>query len=522
MNKRINLSIINIAALIVITTSTYLRYTIIDKYHFDFDESVYHQVAKEKSVSEAYRASRVNTHPPIIFIFYHYWVKLGHGIKHLRLPAMVFGSLALLAAFCWLKLLTDDWSALAGVCLLGYSWPMIEISIQMRGYSLWMLLLFTSLYAKEKALQTKTTTWHMVYTIVTCSALMTHYATAWVVLVNIVADGLLIVQDKSTRFKWTVDYLFISAVAWWFYIDHASTFRGTLLQREMWTNWRASIPFHSDRIFMTKACLWKLFHFYFYISRYFWPLLLLFSVVGVIHAFNKYCHRVISIQQMMSRLLCIILTPLLAVFLCIVEVYTLGGSRHSLWILPSVCTAISETFQFIHLHWGRRVLGGVVVAWFLVWNWQIFEILSLPKFNRFLTQDMNMFVDALHTHIPEKSLILTDECTRHVLDYYLARETLNHGENLGGGYFRYVMGGYEVIQIPRFHFYYTDLNKKIRELHRVLKPYSLENIWIVYLGYDIPMMQFRNLYPKLPVAAVHELHLVEDMGAALIQVEIKQ
>src|SRR5690606_9123831 len=57
----------------IILSGLVFRFLLLNAFYLDFDEAMHFQVAREASLSDAWVASRIHTHPPLVFLFYHYW-----------------------------------------------------------------------------------------------------------------------------------------------------------------------------------------------------------------------------------------------------------------------------------------------------------------------------------------------------------------------------------------------------------------------------------------------------------------
>ena len=71
----------------IILTGVAFRAMLLNTFDLDFDESMHFQVAREPTLAKAWEASRIHTHPPLIFLFYHMWLPLGDSEAMLRLPS---------------------------------------------------------------------------------------------------------------------------------------------------------------------------------------------------------------------------------------------------------------------------------------------------------------------------------------------------------------------------------------------------------------------------------------------------
>jgi len=509
-------------AVAIVAAAILPRWWLLDRFYLDFDESMHFQVAKEPTLWEAYRASRIHTHPPLVFLMYHLWLPMGDSEVMLRIPSFVLGIAGLWAGYLWLREMTDAWSALAGLCLLAFAVPMIHIAIQMRGYTLWLLFVFGGLYARERAFRAGGAAPLAGAALCLGLAMLTHYATAWILFVLGVVDLARLIGVRPNRrfvLAWVVCQTLLAALAVWLFVDHASTFRGTNTQWELWANWMMDVPFKPGPLFAVKAAIWKCAQFFLFLAGRWWFALLLCVLVGAFAQWQRARRTQGSLGLAAAQSGLIVLPLLLGMLLFARQIYPLGGTRHSLWLVPWVVLGLAAGVQAVAA-WSPRRAGPVIAAGLLAWigDVSVREVVAVQ--NHDTPQKLREFAELIRQTIPPHEPILTDDCTRNVLDYYLARKTRNHGRELPHGYKEYVFDEYRLTVLPRFHFYYTNLRRNWPQLASALGDHVEQPLWIVYLGYEIPMMKLDLLSQRLPYGQLLGRHSFPAVGAELLRVRL--
>ncbi|HAW31861.1 MAG TPA: hypothetical protein DCY03_27780, partial [Planctomycetaceae bacterium] len=91
--------VIWLSVLVIILVGIVIRVNLLDLLFLGYDEAMHFQAARATNVADVMQASRIYTHPPLIFLFYHYWMILGDSEWLLRLPSLLFCVPALVFGF---------------------------------------------------------------------------------------------------------------------------------------------------------------------------------------------------------------------------------------------------------------------------------------------------------------------------------------------------------------------------------------------------------------------------------------
>ncbi|MBI1310933.1 hypothetical protein GC176_06455 [bacterium] len=525
-------------ALLIVAMGLPLRVMLLDQNFLDFDESMHFQAAKEPTLSETWSASREYTHPPLIFLLYHLWLPTGQSEWNLRLPSLAAGLMAQLAAYCWLRRVTGDRPALIGLFLITFAMPMILASIQMRGYTCFLLFIFLALnsyerlfsvarvncdenaaskdrvssgteYSREppgKRRMLANAVWLTVWLIM---AIMTHYAAAWIILTLGVCGVLRITNgsiSRRTGIAWVFGQCVILLVCVWLYISHVRSFVGGSIQTGLWDYWTSS------RMLGLKPFLAQ-------ILGMVYPISLLLIPGGALVLAKRKLWQTGSYFCAVERMLLILFPFALAMVLLKCRMYPLSATRHSIWLLPFVALGLSAA-AIPMLKRRRPALTVCMAVTCLAWAWYLpvrtllaYETKQTPR----LMQDT---VKRLLSSIPEGSVILSDGSTCDVFDYYLAPKSINHGTDLGNGYVEYRMAGYRVISIPGFFFFDFDLSADWQHFEKTFGENAYKPLWVVVLGFDFPGNDADGLLRRLPPGRV--VHRESEGDNTLLQIQFRR
>ena len=147
----------------------------------------------------------VDIHPPLYYIFLHFWLALGDGEVQVRLLSVVFGVCSVGVVYLMSRRLFSRWVALASAVLLAGSPLHVWYSQNTRMYTMLALLaLLTSYFMVRALLDHKRWAW-LAYLVCAIMALYTHYYAFFVLLFqNVIVLYLLWRRhiDRPTFWRW--------------------------------------------------------------------------------------------------------------------------------------------------------------------------------------------------------------------------------------------------------------------------------------------------------------------------------
>lgn len=124
--------------------------------------------------------------PPGYYILLMPWVQLSQSEFWLRLPSVLFGTIAIALTYRLGRLLHSDAVGISAAWLLALSPIHIWYSQEARGYSFLIVLALGSVISLANALREQDLKWWVAYVILTAAALFTHYSTLWILLIQAV------------------------------------------------------------------------------------------------------------------------------------------------------------------------------------------------------------------------------------------------------------------------------------------------------------------------------------------------
>ncbi|QDT42702.1 hypothetical protein Pan241w_27900 [Gimesia alba] len=489
-----------LAVALIILGGIVFRAMLLEAFFLDFDESMHFQAARETTLADAWRASLIHTHPPLTFLIYHFWVKLGDSELMLRMPALLFSISALVFGFMWLKELVGPRPALVGLAFLTYSMPMIHLGAQMRSYTLLLTFFFAALYFQERFLRTQSIVSLAGSGCCLALAMLTHYSAAWIMLVLGLFITLRILSGTLPRravISWGILQVILLGVCVALYFGHVRRFVKSELQTDMWDFWLIDSAYDPTTTHPAYLAMMRVVEFIQYNAGLMWPLITGMVVFGAIVLLRKGYRESGSKWIAVERSLLVLLPMIVAMLLFHFRVYPVGHTRHSIWIIPFVALGLSAATLPLLKRPGF-IRGAIVSLTVALWVYS-YAYPNVWKLQTTQTPAMaREAVALLKKTVPEGGLILTDDSTRNVLEYYLVGNSIIHGKPLGNGYTEYKMAGYRVVTIPKFQFYMYDFRADWSSFKKVFGENAVKPLWVTYIGFEVPANNPSLIFKRFP------------------------
>lgn len=124
-----------------------------------------------------------DVHPPLYYILLKTWAHFfGHTVYAMRMMSAVFGAIAIVFAFLWLKYKYGSGVATLGSLMLAIAPVFVRYGQEMRMYTLVVAIVFAATYVLELAINNRKKIWWVLYAVLLAAGMWTHYfvAFAWV------------------------------------------------------------------------------------------------------------------------------------------------------------------------------------------------------------------------------------------------------------------------------------------------------------------------------------------------------
>lgn len=158
----------------------------------------------DRGLGDVTNVLRQNVHMPFYFYFMYYWVKaFGVSEVSLRIPSVIFGSLAVLMMFLLARELVNPFTSLIATVFVALMPEQIFYSQEARMYSLLVLLVISSTYlvfvARRRQLSTSIL---FLYSIVSLIGLYTHYVYLFCFAFQALFIWIDALSQKEKRIPW--------------------------------------------------------------------------------------------------------------------------------------------------------------------------------------------------------------------------------------------------------------------------------------------------------------------------------
>lgn len=506
---------------VIILLGTLLRGILLDKAYLDFDESMHFQAAREATLTDTWHASRIHTHPPLIFLFYHLWINLGDSEIMLRLPSLLFSISALVFGFLWLKELLGPRPALVGLTILTFTVPMVQLGSVMRGYTLMLMFMFAALYFHERFLRKNSIAALTGSGCCLALALLTHYSSAWLILVLGLLTGLRVLSGTLPRrlvLSWAILQVLLLGMCIAFYFGHIRGFMNSELQSGLWKLTLNNSSYSPETTHPAYLALMRVVEFVMYIAGPLWKLMTGLIVIGSFILLRKGYRDSQSKWIALERSMIVLLPMVVAMLLFYFRIYPVGHLRQAIWLIPFVVAGISAaTLPLLKQPGLLRTTFTILALSYWTWTYT-YPVFKNPQtsHNPAMAQET---VALLKKTIPEGGLILTDDSTRNVLEYYLVGRTVIHGQPLGGGYTEYQMAGYRIVTIPKFHFLMFALKSDWSNFKTALGDDATRPLWVAYFGFQLPKNSPSVIFRRFPPGRL--IKKVNHLDNHILNVELR-
>ena len=147
-----------------------------------FDES-YSAYLTRFEYPKLWELTAADVHPPFFYILLKTWAHFfGHTDFAMRMLSVLFGAIAIIFAFLWLKYKYGATAAITASTLLAISPVFIRYGQEMRMYTIILAIVFAATYVLQLAVDNGKKRWWAIYAILISLGMWTHYfcALAWI------------------------------------------------------------------------------------------------------------------------------------------------------------------------------------------------------------------------------------------------------------------------------------------------------------------------------------------------------
>jgi hypothetical protein len=175
-----------------------------------FDES-YGAYLTRFSFGDIWSLTAADVHPPLYYFLLKIWSGIfGSTDFGMRFMSVMFGAIAIVFAWAWLKRRFGIKIAVFATLLMALSPMLIRYGQEMRMYTMAAAIIFSATFVLQLAIDTKKTRWWVIYGILVSLGMWTHYFTALIWLAHL---AYLIYHYRTKIFQKNIIISYITAVA---------------------------------------------------------------------------------------------------------------------------------------------------------------------------------------------------------------------------------------------------------------------------------------------------------------------
>ena len=461
------------------------RYFYCSNFYLNPDESLHYTVAAHEwdGWTGFYENATRVVHPPLFIGILQGMLHFGRSESTLRFVPIAAGAVFPWFVMLWVQRFAGSAAALSTQLILTFSPSLIDLSTEVRAYTIAFLFLSISLVMLEKALDTTSLRYLAWFHLSLYLAILSEYCVAWFVgALGIYALLRLRTVPRQRNFwaAWVIGQVGALGIYVFLYRTHIAKISYRGVEGLNITYLQMNFPEQHESLFhfILKGSI-RQFKYLFELPILAW--------LGVI-AFLFGVYRLGRTKSPLHAML-LVLPFCFACLGAILKLFPYGATRHTAILSIAAAAGIGVTVAvFVR----TRLLPILAVALPVVvlWNlWAPDSYLPLPRERRQLAS-MHEAVQYLRSEVDSKSVIVTDDGTSYMLNYYLPCSELGN-YSVAEPYPMRQCAGLRFVIAPTFEFSgFTDVADNLAQIQRT---YHLDvPIWVVAGGFRLHVTNPRS------------------------------
>ncbi len=477
----------DVIALVAITLGFLLRLRAGFGTYLNPDEATNYLIAHQTNLAAVYHASLTNPHPPLYYFLLYFWRMLGDSEFMLRLPSMLAGTAFLWLVYRWIGESFGKPAGFTALLVLAFSPLLISMSAEVRSYSFLLLLLVAMLRALQRVFDQPSARRIVLFSLLLCLAILTHYS----MLVVTLALGVYVLFRISRR---ELPEPVVKAWAWsqvvtaglWIllYVTHLAHLKGSGMERSAADIWLRASYFHGgeDNLLLFPVRATGMLFRYLFDSRLRGIPEVLLALAGVVLLITRP-----PFPAKRSGGWLLLLPFVIAACLALVGVLPYGGSRQDIFLMPFAVASVAVLLVRLARQKLLPILVGAIVL-LPVWN------LIAPKPEYRIRDQRKQVIESAMSYvrqtIPPGSTVFCDFQTSQLLGYYLDRGAITTFPSavsqlgIGNQFLDYRYSGYRVItEVKSWSFTPDDLAGEVTRFRREYPDTGRTPVWVIDAGW---------------------------------------
>jgi len=463
---------------LVVVCGLLWRLYIASHYYLNPDEAMHFTIAAHDWHGWAgfYRNAASTFHPPLFIAVLQGILFFGRSECLLRLVPAVAGALFPWFSMLWVQRFAGNAAALSAQLVLTFSPALINLSAEVRGYTLAFLFFSIGLVLLEEALDHGGSRYMIWFHVFLYLAILTEYCVAWfVAAVGVYALLRLSRKPAPSRLRatWVLGQVGALSLYLFLYITHISKFSHSAVDN-MYSTWLGGDLPQSQAhllVFALKGT-YRQFSYLFQIRLLAW----LGAVAFLLGLFKLWRDKLHLYAVLLVLPFC------LACLGAIFHLFPYGDTRHTALLGMAIAAGSGIGISALSR---KHILPILTVAPPIILIWNILAAdssLTIPRDRHQLTA-MREGIEFLHSSVPSGSVIVTDVGTDLILGSYLGCPDYEF-DDPDEGYRMRQCAEFHFVVAPTFQFNGpADLGETFSQAKT---KYHLEQpLWVAASGFDI-------------------------------------
>jgi 4-amino-4-deoxy-L-arabinose transferase-like glycosyltransferase len=473
----------------------------------DPDEALHFFEANKNSLLQAYKASLIISHPPLLVLVLHYWRILGTSEIALRFPSIIAGTLFCWVAFKWLTILFGRTTGWIGLIFLTFLPPVIALSTEVRQYALLLVFATSAAYLLERALAENSAKLMALSLLCLYLAMLSHYsAFLFAAALGCYAILRMATQGVPTNVivTWVTGQIFGLGIGIFLYFTHLRKLGERYGGAQATRGWMGGAylhnsyfdPGHTNLMLFILARTGGVFQYVFgqlVIGDLAYPLF----IVGIVFLMKrKIAPGKLGVDSQVLGVF-LLLPFALNCAVALAGRYPYGGTRHSSFLL---LFAVAGVGVFLAKVTGERMGRGIVVAILVVAACNAFATHHQPYMfpaDQSIAQ-MDGTMRFMRQNIAPTDAIFVDNQTSILLGHYLCQQKPFEFDRSVPGFRSFECGGYRIVATGGEDFRFT-AESFLRRWNEMIPKYDFkagQPVWIIQAGWNIDLTQELQKIPE--------------------------
>jgi len=432
------------------------------------------------------------THPPLIILITHVMSWVSRTELALRLVPILAGSLFPILLSLWLRRVVGEMAALAALFLLTLAPHLVNVSAQLRSYTLAFLFLSASLLLFEQAIENDRMWTMAAYNVALWLCILSDYSVAWFAgAAGVYALLRLRGSSNGVKAMWAGGQLVALLLYCLMFAVHVQSFRGGAVARGAITGWlRGGFPGSAELLVFPFKGTVKQFA---YLTASV-PLGVLALILFCGGLFLLWTGRT-GIERRKARALVVlfVLPFVLGLLGAYANQFPYGRSRHTLVLGIFGACGVAVLLEALPRRAGIALLWAALLVTPL-WHWQAVQDWNEMDADRLRKELIVQTMDYMRSAIPPGTLIFTERETLWILAYYFGHNQLPP-RAAAGRFSETLLGAWRIGTRDYKYLTQDEYKEALLAFRRHYGLSDAEPVWVLDGGWDVVSVRQDELRP---------------------------